>query len=528
MDPSGQRGPEEIGRHMSKARIMVVEDEGVVALQIQESLEGMGYAVAHVALTGEEAVEKVMETEPDLVLMDIKLTGRLSGIEAARKIRGRIDVPVVYLTAFSDEETLSLAQLTDPDGYVLKPFEDKSLHAIIEMSLSKHHRAREARESGMWMSALAESMTEAVLICDVKGYVKFINPAAEALIGKQLREVQETRMRDVVSLRDSATRQPLPFPVTEPLLEGRSTIRGNCSLLVGEGREYPVQFTASPLRSPEGTLFGVLYVLRMTGEKERIQERMLRELDAFSRLQKRSLPSGDTVIPGLAFEWAFLPSSFGGGDALGYMRLDEEHAAFYSLDVLGGGLLSAMFSLLLGTFLTPHFDRGGILVEKLCEQPGRRILTPAEVVQALNRRFFLKEEGSPYFMLTYGLIEPATGELSLAHAGTPNPILQSADGVVRTLEKESPTVGLFPGSDVPMEHLRLAKNDRLFLYSDGCAECTNKEGERFSSVRLIQGVSASRGKSLKDAVKNIKEEIIRWHGPEPFADDMSILAVEKE
>ncbi len=513
---------------MSKARVMVVEDEGVVALQIQESLEGMGYTVAHVAFTGEEAVAKVLETEPDLVLMDIRLTGRMSGIEAARKIRARIDVPVVYLTAFSDEETLALAQVTDPDGYVLKPFEDKSLHAIIEVSLAKHQRAREARESGMWMSALAESMTEAVLICDAKGYVKFINPAAEALIGRQLPEVQEMRMRDVVSLLDTETRQPLPFPVTEPLLEGRSTMRGNCSLQAGEDREYPVEFTASPLRSPEGTLFGILYVLRMTAEKERIQERVLRELDALSRLQKRSLPSGDTVIPGLRFEWVFFPAAFGGGDALGYVRLDEGHAGFYSLDVLGEGLLSAMFSLLLGTLLTPHFDRGGILVEKLCEQPGRRILSPAEVVQALNRRFFLKEEGSPYFKLAYGLVEAATGEVSLAHAGTPNPIVQSADGVVHILEKESPAVGLFPGADVPVERLRLAKNDRLFLSSDGCAELMNREGKPFSSGRLVRSISASRGKTLKDAMNDIKEEIIRWHGTEPFADDVSVLAVEKE
>ena len=126
---------------MSTARIMIVEDEGVVALQIRESLESMGYAVPLVALTGEEAVDKLLETEPDLVLMDIKLTGALNGIEAARKIRGRLDVPVVYLTAFSDEETLALAQGTDPYGYVLKPFEEKSLHAIIEMSLAKHRDA---------------------------------------------------------------------------------------------------------------------------------------------------------------------------------------------------------------------------------------------------------------------------------------------------------------------------------------------------------------------------------------------------
>jgi CheY-like chemotaxis protein len=170
---------------MGKARIMVVEDEGVVALQIQEALQAMGYEVPVVALSGEEALAKLLETEPDLVLMDIKLKGGLSGIETAKRLRHRLDVPVVYLTAFSDAETLEQAQLTEPYGYVLKPFEEKSLHAIIQMSLLKHRRTRGERESGWWMSAVAASMMEAVVICDPKGYIKFINPSAESLLGRR-------------------------------------------------------------------------------------------------------------------------------------------------------------------------------------------------------------------------------------------------------------------------------------------------------------------------------------------------------
>jgi PAS domain S-box-containing protein len=507
---------------------MIVEDEGVVALQIRESLEGMGYAVPLVALSGEEAVEKLLATEPDLILMDIKLTGRLSGIEAARKIRSLLDIPVVYLTAFSDEETLALARITDPYGYVLKPFEEKSLNAIIEMSLSRHRHAREARESGMWMSALAESMTEAVLICDAKGYLKFINPSAETLIGRRLREVQEMRMRDIVSLLDSETRSPLPFPVTEPLLEGRSTMRGNCHLITREGREYPVEFTASPLRSPEGTLFGILYVLRRTAERERIQGRMLQELDELARLQKRFLPSGVSMIRGLSVEWLFLPASFLGGDAMGLTSLDDDQAGFYALDVRGKGLLAALYSLLLGTFLTPHFERGGILVEKLCAEPGRRILTPVEVVQALSKRLFPKEDGSPYFTLAYGIIETATGKASLVRAGHPYPIHQTADGAVRLLKPEGQAVGLSPGPEVTTEQFVLGKNDRLFLYSDGLTECTNRVGERFSSEQLIQCISAGRRMTLRDAVASVREELAQWRGNDPITDDVSLLALERE
>ncbi len=512
---------------MSKARIMIVEDEGVVALQIRESLEGLGYVVPAVAMSGEEAMERLLETEPDLILMDVKLPGGLSGIEAARKIRGRLDVPIVYLTAFSDEETLALAKATDPYGYVLKPFEEKSLHAIIEMSLAKHRRAREERESGWWMSALADNMTEAVLICDVKGYVKFINPSAESLIGRALGEVREMRLPDIVTLVDSQTHARLPFPVTEPLLEGRSTMRGNCRLVAGEGRELAVEFTASPLRSPEGTLFGILYVLRRTGEREQIQGRVLRELDAISRMHKRSLPSGDTIIPGFQFEWLFLPAAFGGGDGLGYVPLDDAHVAFYSLDVLGEGLLSALFSLLLGTFLTPHADSGGILVERTCDGQGRRMLPPAEVVQALSSRFFLRGDATPYFTLVYGIIEVATGEVSLVRAGHPYPIHQAADGAVHPLKPAGQAVGLSTGGDVVTEKLTLAPGDRLFLFSDGLVECTNSGGERFSSERLVRSISAGRAKSLAEMTLDIRAELLRWHGPDPRPDDVSLLALER-
>ncbi len=506
---------------------MIVGDMQVAGLSVRRSLERRGFAVV-VAGNSEEAVEKLMETEPDLVLMDVKLRDGQSGIEAASRIHRLLDVPVLYLTALSDEEIQALAGATDPFGFLLKPFDEKSFHAVVEMYLERNRRAREEREKGWWMTALADNMTEAVLICDAKGYVKSINPAAESLIGRGLQEIREMRLPDVVTLVDSETREPLPFPVTEPLLEGRSTVRGDCRLVAGEDRDFPVEFTASPLRSPEGTLFGILYVLRPRREKGQIQGRLLRELDAISRMQKRSLPSGETVIPGLRFEWLFLPASFGGGDGLGYMRLDDKRVAFYSLDVLGEGLLSALFSLLVGTFLTPHFDRGGILVEKTFEGPRRRVLTPAEVVQALNKRFFLRGEPSPHFTLVYGTIETASGRTSLVRAGHPFPIHQAADGTVRLLKTEGEAVGLFPGADVATESFQLAGSDRLFLCSDGLIQCPNSSGERFSSERLVECISEGRTKSLADATAAIRSEILRWHSSDLFPDDVSLLALERE
>jgi PAS domain S-box-containing protein len=513
---------------MSKARIMVVEDEGVVALQIKEALEGMGYEVPGIALTGEEAIGKVLDMEPDLVLMDIQLKGGLNGVQAAGRIRARLDVPIVYLTAFSDAETLEQAQLTEPYGYVLKPFEERSLHAIIQMSLAKHRRSRGERENGWWMSAVAASMMESVVICDAKGYVKFINPSAEALFGKRQTEAIEKRMREVVELVDGETRAPLTIPVSEPLLEGKSIVRGNCRVVTAKGTEVPVEFSASPLRSPEGTLFGILFVFREASERERIQNLVLREMEELAKVQKRLLPGPEAAIPGLRVEWFFRPSQFGGGDTIGFFRLDDTHSAFYAADVVGQGILPALSALLLRTFISPDVERGGILIEKRCEEPKRRILPPSEVVRELNRRFFLQDESNPFFTLVYAVVDTLTGITHLARAGHPYPILQRSSGKVELVKPEGYAIGLFPRLETAVAEFLLEPGDRLFLCSDGLVDATSAAGERFSSNRLVEMITAEKGRPLADLVAFLGARIGQWRGSESFDDDVSLLAFEKE
>ncbi|HEY9595010.1 MAG TPA: SpoIIE family protein phosphatase [Spirochaetia bacterium] len=513
---------------MEKARIMVVEDEGVVAMQIADALKGLGYDAPVVALSGEEAVAKLASTEPDLVLMDIHLKGGISGIEVARRMRTRLDVPVVYLTAYSDQETLEQAQLTEPYGYVLKPFDERGLHAIIQMSLLKHRRSRGMRESSWWMSAVAASMTEAVVICDPKGSVKFANPACEVLLGRVRSEILESRLTEIVRLVDGDTREALTFPVSAPLLEGKSTLLSNCHLLGPEGRDVPVELSASPLRSPEGTLFGVLYVLRQISEREKVQSVMARDLQELGKAQRRVLPSRETKVPGIAFDFLSLPAGIASGDALGCFRLDDGHVGFYALDVIGEGVLSAMFSLMLHTFLSPHPDRGGILVEKICEEPRRRLLSPSEVVRELNKRFFLRDEGNPYFTIAYGVLEPSTGHTRLARAGHPFPLLQAKNGTVKAIRTEGYAVGLFPTTDVASEEVTLAPGDRLFLYSDGVVDCTNPEGVRFSSTRLVEHITAGADTTLPRLMGALRDALVSWRGSESFADDVSLICVEKE
>ncbi len=131
---------------MAEGRILVVEDEHIVAMGIKKMLKSLGYQVTGIASTGEDAIIKAESTFPDLVLMDIMLKGKVDGIEAAREIITRFGLPVVYLSAYSDSQILERAKQTGPFGYIIKPFEEKDLHSSIEVALQRHAVEKKKQE----------------------------------------------------------------------------------------------------------------------------------------------------------------------------------------------------------------------------------------------------------------------------------------------------------------------------------------------------------------------------------------------
>lgn len=137
--------------------VLIVEDESIVAKDIQRRLETLGYTVSAIVASGENAVEKARDN-PDVVLMDIVLKGDMDGIKAAEIIRSQFSIPVIYMTSYADDKTLERAKVTEPYGYILKPFEDRELHTIIEIALHKHEMEKKVRESEQWLSTTLKSI----------------------------------------------------------------------------------------------------------------------------------------------------------------------------------------------------------------------------------------------------------------------------------------------------------------------------------------------------------------------------------
>jgi DNA-binding LytR/AlgR family response regulator len=145
---------------MEKLNIFIVEDESIVAKDIQNSLTKLGYNVVGSANNGVDAIERITDLAPDLILMDIMIKGNLTGIDVSEKIKESLNIPVIFLTAYADEGTLSRAKITEPYGYILKPFKEIDLHSTIEMAIYKHHKDSELLKERDFLYSLVENKDE--------------------------------------------------------------------------------------------------------------------------------------------------------------------------------------------------------------------------------------------------------------------------------------------------------------------------------------------------------------------------------
>ncbi|MEW6584639.1 MAG: PAS domain S-box protein [Nitrospirota bacterium] len=272
---------------MPDAKILIVEDEAIEAMDIQQRLVSLGYPTPDIANSGEESVRKAEEARPDLVLMDIMMPGKMDGVTAAEQIRSRFDIPIVYLTAYADENTLRRAKVTEPHGYIVKPFQERELHITIDMALYKHRMERELKAREKWLATTLRSIGDAVIATDEKGLITFINPVAEELMGWKLEEVRQRNLTEVLNIVNRDTRKPVENPVTRVILEGNVVGLANHTVLISrDGREIPINDSAAPIKDEKGKILGVVLVFSDITEREKAQEALMQEVTERKRAEK--------------------------------------------------------------------------------------------------------------------------------------------------------------------------------------------------------------------------------------------------
>jgi PAS domain S-box-containing protein/putative nucleotidyltransferase with HDIG domain len=245
---------------MEKIKILIVEDESLVARDIENMAVSLGYEVCGIASTGEQATEMAARHRPDLMLMDVIIKGKLDGISAAEEIWEAFHIPVIYVTAYADEITLKRAKITEAFGYILKPFDERELKIAIEMAFYKSRMDVRLREREEWLSALVKSIGEGVIATDQAGLITFMNPLAEQLTGWHYDEAMHRPLREVFSAAE----------------ERNETDERGIILRAKDGRRFPIEKTSMPLTNHRREPSGQVLVFRDISAR-RLAERQLKE-----------------------------------------------------------------------------------------------------------------------------------------------------------------------------------------------------------------------------------------------------------
>ena len=255
---------------VEKARIMVVEDEAVISMEIQDRLTKMGHSICGTAASGEEAVSIATAKRPDLILMDVQLRGEVDGVQTAKQIRDLIEIPIIYLTAFADDRTVERAKLTQPFGYLIKPFSEKELYAAIEMALYKNSMEARVRDSERRYATTIRCIADCVIVTDTDMKITLMNPAAQSVTGWKQEEAVGKKLDEVCKLVEEKALIAVESPMVKAIQERVvMNLTAPVLLITKNGDKVPVEDSAAPMINEKGELTGAVMVFRdITWRKE--------------------------------------------------------------------------------------------------------------------------------------------------------------------------------------------------------------------------------------------------------------------
>jgi diguanylate cyclase (GGDEF)-like protein/PAS domain S-box-containing protein len=257
---------------MRNERILIVEDERIIALDLQRRLERFGYPEPYLAANGDEALQLVEEHRPDIILMDIMLSGGIDGVDAARIVKERFGIPVIFLTAYSDEKTLSRAKEAEPFGYILKPFKEKELYTTIDIALYKFKVDQALKRQEHWLSAILHSIEDGIIATNQEGHIQFMNPVAENITGWKEKEAAERTMGMIFMLHYGPEETPISFPDLLHDDQDSPYIFKNCILKNRAGASIHTEGSLAAIRDRDGKLEGQVLAFRDTTEMRRMSE----------------------------------------------------------------------------------------------------------------------------------------------------------------------------------------------------------------------------------------------------------------
>ncbi len=246
-----------------KYKIMIVEDDAIIGNHLQRLLVGLGYLTFGPLSTGEKALAEAAHFNPDLILMDINLEGEWDGVETASRIHAMRTIPIIYITAFADEETLKRAKGTDPYGYLLKPFDERILQITMEMSISKYHLQQEIQNSEKKFRTVVEKLSEGIGILNISNAISFSNPALAEILGMKEKQITGKQLKSFMALSEWNNFQRHVKNEREDSFELEITRPDTCT--------RQTLCSVSPWQATGADAGGVYFVLRDITETKKVQ-----------------------------------------------------------------------------------------------------------------------------------------------------------------------------------------------------------------------------------------------------------------
>jgi diguanylate cyclase (GGDEF)-like protein/PAS domain S-box-containing protein len=277
---------------MLARKILVIEDEKIISSKIRKSLQKLGYSVSEITNSGEEAIKKVAETHPHLVLIDVCLAGEVDGVHIADIIHNRFHVPVIYLTDSSEYKTLYKNQLSEPFCYIVKPFIESDLHFAVEMALYKHQSKKILYEEKQRLGSIINSMGYAVIVTYANGCIQMMNPRAELITGWKQSEAFGKDLVEVVSLVDKDVGEKIENLATNVIETGKVlNLPENCTLITKEGKEIVIGDNVAPILDQNGNITGAVLVFQDITKRKETEAQLIRNAfyDGLTALPNRVL-----------------------------------------------------------------------------------------------------------------------------------------------------------------------------------------------------------------------------------------------
>ncbi len=256
---------------MRQEKILIVEDERIIALDLQGRLLRFGYTKPVIATNGIDALKEIEIKKPDIILMDIMLSSGFDGIETANIIHEKYNIPIIFLTAYSDENTLERAKKAEPVAYILKPFKERELFTTIEMALFKFKIDEKAKRQERWSTAILRSIGDGIIATNQNGNVDFLNPKAEKILGINQEDIKNLPLFDVFNPLDNITKLPIEIPLTADGSAQTFTYK-SCIIINSKGNPIHIEGTIAPIIDKFGNIEGKVVAFRDISQIQKLSE----------------------------------------------------------------------------------------------------------------------------------------------------------------------------------------------------------------------------------------------------------------